>query len=166
MDQSNTTTGTVIAGPSQKDLKKKYGVRKTPLLVPATATAYRKDMNFDEQFKIPGPNYVETHSWVIIDPSRGLLIRANTYNSNLGEKVDYLNESNVRPIPGFVKDADGKDVIDPATGLPTPDKDRKKALKGYSPIALDQVPFLMVDAPVAPEAPADEEEEEDTDDNA
>lgn len=150
---SSTSTTTVVEQPKAKDLKKKYGIHKAPLLVSSEAIAFRRDMNFDEQFKV-GPNKQVTHSWIVLDPSRNLLIRANTYNGGLGEKVDYLNPANVRAIPGFQVDATtGAPIVD-AEGQPVPTKERKNALKGYSPIALTEVPFITV-------APKAEEKEED-----
>ena len=148
-------------GPTTKELRKKYGCHKAPLLVSSRAVAYRRDMAFDEQFQ-SGPHKQTTHSWVVIDPElvverekedgtkytiRGLLVRANTYNGGLGEKVDYLNPASSGPIPGFARDEQGNAILDD-NGQPVPTPTRKKALKGYSPIDIGMVPFVRVAADV------------------
>lgn len=124
--------------PKASDLRKQYGVHKAPLKVSSASTAYRRKMNFDEQFQ-SGPNKVETNSWIVIDPAlvhpelgtNGTLVRANTYNGGLGARVDYLNKSNCTPIPAV--NPDGTDT-----------KERRRALKGYEACPLSEVPFIEV----------------------
>ena len=142
-ENSNATvTGTPVL--TAKETRKKYGVRKAPLTVPSTAVAYSRPMNFDEQFK----GTIVTRSYVIVDPSRGLIIRANTYNGNLGDRVDYLNPANVKPLPAVQANEDG-----------TPTKEMRQALKGYEPVDMGEVPFVTIsDDTAEAETPADQQD--------
>ena len=164
---SNTSSvATPSSQPKKGQLRLKFGTRATPLVVSSTARAFRKAMPFDEQFMAAGPNHVATHSWIIIDPVRGILIRSNTYNGNLGERVDYLNPANCGTIPAeFVQNPTTGEVMKDANGAPVNTKEWKDKItkKGYAPIDLIEVPYLEVEAtaPAAEEvkatAPAAEE---------
>jgi hypothetical protein len=132
MIQSTTLTQTAPAtAPSiNKEARLKYGVRKAALVVSPDAKAFRKDMEFDHA-------ETKAESWVVIDPNlklphpEGTLVRANTYNQNIGKRADYLNPSNCRVAP-------------------TDEKDIKKVTKGYTEVPLLEVPFIVIGDPALP----------------
>lgn len=193
MTTGNTTSGPsttqtqaeVPTGSTGKDLAKRYGIHKRPIVVGPKAMAFAKVMNFDEQFQ-SGPNKQITRSWIVIDPEitlpakelpdstleapkvrpaiKGGVVRGNTYNGGLGAKVDYFKPASCGPIPPMTN-ADG-----------SPSKVWKDMIKGYQPIPVGEVPFVVqvipepvieepvipvieepVIAPEATEAPASEE---------
>jgi hypothetical protein len=118
-----------------KTLRKQFGIARAPLAISPDAKVYRKDMEFDHA-------ETKAESWVVLDPKLvhpdfsksaevGTLIRANTYNGNLGEKAIQLNPSNCRDIPET--------------------KELTKKLKGYTEVAISECPFVVISGDALPQ---------------
>lgn len=107
-----------------KELRKKFGVTKAPLLVKADAQVFVKDMAFDEEHS----GKIVTRSWIVI--SGGKLHRSNTYDGNLGKGGNPTASYNTEDAP-----ADEKALA--------------KKTKGYAEVELSDCPFIAVEGAAA-----------------
>jgi hypothetical protein len=132
MSQVATQVVQAAAGTSAAKLnRQRFGIHGTP--VPATKV-YVKDMAFDHDGVSKNSDgttteRIETKSWIVMTPD-GRRCHLNTYNGNVGPKVDPA---------AFTYDM-----------LPT--KEMNKKLRKYKEVAISECPFAIA-APAQPEAP-------------
>jgi hypothetical protein len=126
-----TASATAIATNAAASKASRQALGLLPGPIVATSVYHKvSDHNFEGK---------KGESWVLFTPE-GHLIRATTYDGNLGKRFS-LGDHNQIP-------------------LPAPDsKDRKKALKGYSEVApgTDLPMFIDFQPVVASELPQDED---------